>query len=42
MIHTVEKANTERIAHLIEFARLRGESLDSVLEALNISPPPVE
>ena len=42
MIHAVEKDNAERISHLIELARLRGVSLDSVLDALNISPPPVE
>jgi len=42
MIHTVEKANAERIGHLIELARLRGVSLDSVMESLNITAPPVE
>lgn len=42
MIHAVEKANAERINALIELARLRGVSLDSLLESLNISPPPVE
>ena len=42
MIHTVEKANAERIANLIELARLRGVSLDSVMKRLNTSPPPVE
>ena len=42
MIHAVEKANAERMNDLIELARLRGVSLDSLLESLNISPPPVE
>jgi len=42
MIHAVEKANAERIHHLIELARLRGVSLDSLLESLNIHSPPVE
>ena len=37
-----EKANAERIKDLIELARVRGVSLDSLLESLNISPPPVE
>jgi hypothetical protein len=40
MIHAVEKANAERIKNLIELARLRGVSLDSLLESLNISAPP--
>ena len=42
MIHAVEKANAERITDLIELARLRGVSLDSLLESLNIYPPQVE
>jgi hypothetical protein len=42
MIHTVEKANAERIVHLVELSRLRGVSLDSLMKSLDISPPPVE
>jgi len=42
MIHAVEQANALRINDLIALARMRGVSLDSLLESLNISPPPVE
>ena len=42
MIRTVEEANAERMKALIALARLRGVSLDSLMETLNISPPPVE
>lgn len=42
MIRLVENANVERIEYLIDLASLRGVSLDSLLESLNICPPPVE
>jgi hypothetical protein len=42
MIHAVEEANAGRINDLIELARLRGVSLDALLESLNILPPAVE
>ena len=42
MILTVENANAQRVACLVELARIRGVSLDSVLESLDIRPAPVE
>ena len=36
----IEKANAERIEHLVELARLRQTSLEAVMKALGIEAPP--
>lgn len=38
----MEARRAERLTHVLELARLRGTTLDAVLDQLGLRPPPVE